>query len=77
MPLDPGLIIALILIAYKSTSVALDAFRGSLHFPADSEDLVLRFEFERFRFQTWAANAGLTEGTFAAGLVPIHETVER
>ena len=43
----------------------------------DSEDLVLRFEFERFRFQTWAANAGLTEGTFAAGLVPIHETVER
>jgi Prion-inhibition and propagation len=46
-------------------------------FPADSEDLVLRFEFERLRFQTWAANAGLTEGTFAAGLVPIHETVER
>jgi hypothetical protein len=77
MPLDPGSIIALVLVAYKGTSTAWDTFRDTLHFPADSEDLVLRLELERFRFQTWAANAGLTEGTFAAGLVPIHETVER
>lgn len=77
MMLDPGSIIALITIAYNGTSIAWDTLRDALHFSADSEDLVLRLELERFRFQTWAANAGLTEGTLSSGLIPIYEIVER
>lgn len=76
-PLDPGSIIALVTIAYKGASIAWDTFRDTLRFPADSEDLVLRLELERFRFQTWAANAGLTEENLSPGLIPIYETVER
>ncbi|OJD17348.1 hypothetical protein AJ78_02533 [Emergomyces pasteurianus Ep9510] len=51
--------------------------KDTLHYSADSEDLILQLELERFRFQTWARNAGLTEGELSPGLLPIYETVER
>ncbi|KAI9858398.1 MAG: hypothetical protein M1813_007502 [Trichoglossum hirsutum] len=75
--LDPGSIIALTTVAYHSATIAWEKFRDTLHYSSDSEDLILQLELERFRFQTWARNAGLTEGTLSSGLLPIYETVER
>ncbi|ODH52793.1 hypothetical protein GX48_00987 [Paracoccidioides brasiliensis] len=75
--LDPGSVIALITIAYKGTNLAWDIFHDALHYSSDSEDLILQLELERFRFQTWARNAGLMDGELSTGLLPIYETVER
>ncbi|PGH27120.1 hypothetical protein AJ80_01076 [Polytolypa hystricis UAMH7299] len=77
MALDPGSIIALTTIAYQGANLAWDIFRDTLRYDSDSEDLVLQLELERFRFQTWASNAGLAHGTLTAGLLPIYEIVER
>ncbi|PGH11905.1 hypothetical protein AJ79_04597 [Helicocarpus griseus UAMH5409] len=75
--MDLGSIIALTTIAYKGADLAWNVFQNTLRYSSDSEDLILQLELERFRFQTWARNAGLTEGELSAGLFPIYETVER
>ncbi|PGH35750.1 hypothetical protein GX50_01463 [[Emmonsia] crescens] len=75
--LDPGSIVALTLVAYQGADHAWHILQDTLHYSSDSEDLILQLELERFRFQTWARNAGLTEGELSPGLLPIYETVER
>ncbi|KLJ12172.1 hypothetical protein EMPG_09600 [Blastomyces silverae] len=75
--LDPGAIIALTLLAYQGADHAWHIFQDTLHYASDSEDLILQLELERFRFQTWAKNAGLEEGELSPGLLPIYEIVER
>ncbi|EGC47013.1 conserved hypothetical protein [Histoplasma capsulatum var. duboisii H88] len=75
--LDPGAIIALTLLAYQGADHAWHIFQDALHYSSDSEDLLLQLELERFRFQTWAKNAGLAEGGLSPGLLPIYEIVER
>ncbi|PGH04268.1 hypothetical protein GX51_03613 [Blastomyces parvus] len=75
--LDPGAIIALTLLAYQGADNAWHIFQDALHYASDSEDLVLQLELERFRFQTWAKNAGLEEGKLSPGLLPVFEIVER
>ncbi|EEQ89297.1 hypothetical protein, variant 1 [Blastomyces dermatitidis ER-3] len=75
--LDPGSIIALTLLAYQGADHAWHIFQDTLHYASDSEDLILQLELERFRFQTWAKNAGLEEGELSPGLLPVYEIVER
>ncbi|CAG8954454.1 hypothetical protein HYFRA_00006082 [Hymenoscyphus fraxineus] len=72
---DPGTIIAVVTISYKVAIKAWSAFQDALNYDDESADVVVRLEIERFRFQTWALNAGLTKGTFDPNLHPIHELV--
>jgi len=72
---DPGTIIAAITITYSCAIKAWSTFQTALNYDDDSADLALRLEIEKFRFQTWALNVGLTKGTFDVNLHPIHELI--
>lgn len=72
---DPGTIIAAVTICYKVAIKAWSAFHDALNYDDESADVVVRLEIERFRFQTWAKNVGLTNNTFDTNLHPIYELV--
>ncbi|KAI6348140.1 hypothetical protein MCOR25_010852 [Pyricularia grisea] len=57
--MDPGTYIAVAEIAFRTASFAIRTFRNGLNFSKDAEQLVLRFELERFRLQLWGENSGL------------------
>ena len=77
MALDPGTIISLITLGYSGAVQAWTIFGDALSFPKDSEDIVVRLELERWRFQTWGRNVGLTQGgTFPTALLPIHNLIQ-
>ncbi|TLD28276.1 hypothetical protein PspLS_04131 [Pyricularia sp. CBS 133598] len=57
--MDPGTYIAVAEIAFRTASFAVRTFRNGLNFSKDAEQLVLRFELERFRLQLWGENSGL------------------
>ncbi|KAI6279193.1 hypothetical protein MCOR28_002835 [Pyricularia oryzae] len=57
--MDPGTYIAVAEIAFRTASFAVRTFRNGLNFSKDAEQLVLRFELERFRLHLWGENSGL------------------
>ena len=59
MALDPGSIITLTTLAFKSASLAWQTFSDALHCSSASEDLIVQLEIERIRFVNWARLAGL------------------
>jgi hypothetical protein len=73
--LDPGTIIALTQIGYNGACLAISTFRTALNYPADSENVVLKLELERFRLQTWGTNAGVSSGTLESSLLPVSDLI--
>ena len=74
--MDPGAIITVVCLAYQGTVKAWSLLRDAYDFPQDSEDLITRFDLERFRLQNWGRQAGLFEGSLHHNLVPIASLIE-
>ena len=74
--MDPGAIITVVCLAYQGTVKAWSLLRDAYDFPQDSEELITRFDLERFRLQNWGRQAGLLEGTLHHNLVPIASLIE-
>lgn len=77
MALNPGDVISIIQVAYKTACFAVDTAYTAINFVEDSEALVVQLEIARYRLHTWGANAGLAEGTLSPKLLIIYEIVRR
>jgi hypothetical protein len=77
MYMNPGDIIAITQIAYKSACIAVDTASNAIRFFADSESLVVRLEIERFRLKAWAIDAGLDRGELRPALLVMHHILCR
>ena len=74
--MDPGTIITVVCLAYTGAVKAWSFLRDSYDFPQDAEDLITRFDLERFRLHNWGRQAGLAEGTLHHSLLPISSLIE-
>ncbi len=77
MYMNPGDIIAITQIAYKSACLAVNTASRAIRFFADSESLVVRLELERFRLQAWGIDAGLNRGELPSALLVMHQILCR
>lgn len=74
--MDPGAIITVVCLAYAGTIKAWNLLRDAYDYPQDAEDLMIRFDLERFRLHNWGRQAGLTKGTLHHNLLPIASLIE-
>ena len=74
--MDPGVIISGVCLAYAGTVKAWNFLRDAYDYPQDAEDLMIRFDLERFRLHNWGRQAGLTKGTLHHNLLPIADLIE-
>lgn len=75
--MNPGDIIAITQIAYKSACFAVRTASNAIRYFANSESLVVRLEMERFRLRAWGTDAGLDKGTLPPALLVMHQILCR
>jgi len=74
---DPLSVIGLAPIVYNTAAKAWSTVSGAISFPEDSEDLMIRLETARARFDIWASFSGLEAGRLESRLMPFDSLIER
>ena len=64
-------------LAYSTAAKAWTTVGDAISFPEDSEDLLIRIETSRARFDIWGSLSGLEHGPLHHSLVPFEGLIER
>jgi hypothetical protein len=70
-------VVGLARLAYSTAAKAWTTVGDAISFPEDSEDLLIRIETSRARFDIWGSLSGLEHGPLRHSLVPFESLIER